>query len=64
MKTLIHCCLEHVDLALDDVVDETGEPPILTQIEDEKGLSTNCEYCQNHAIYIVANTHSDTICGQ
>ena len=64
MKSLIYCCLEHVDVALDDVVDETGEPPILNKVERENELSTGCEYCQNQAIYVVGNTHSDTICGQ
>ncbi|GAA0334811.1 hypothetical protein GCM10008967_27030 [Bacillus carboniphilus] len=61
---MVYSCLEHIDIALDDVVDETGEPPILNKIERESDLSTTCEYCQNPAIYVVANTHSDTICGQ
>lgn len=51
---MIYCCEEHVDLAIDTVVDEFETFPILSKISEEQ-LSTTCEYCQNPAIYVVAN---------
>jgi CxxH/CxxC protein (TIGR04129 family) len=51
---MIYCCEEHVDLALDTIVDEYETFPVLTKI-DVDNLSTGCEYCQNQATYIVAN---------
>jgi CxxH/CxxC protein (TIGR04129 family) len=51
---MIYCCEEHVELALDVVVDEFETFPVLTKI-DVDNLSTTCEYCQYTAMYIVAN---------
>ncbi|HLO11816.1 MAG TPA: CxxH/CxxC protein [Pseudoneobacillus sp.] len=51
---MIYCCDEHVDVALDTVVDEYETFPVLTKI-DVDNLSTSCEYCQNTAVYMVAN---------
>ena len=51
---MIYCCEEHVELALDVVVDEFETFPVLTKV-DVDNLSTTCEYCQNIAMYIVAN---------
>jgi CxxH/CxxC protein (TIGR04129 family) len=52
---MIYCCEEHVDMALDTVVMEHETYPILNKVAEEKQLSTACEYCQNHAIYVVGN---------
>ena len=52
---MIYSCAEHVDIAIDSVVNEYETFPILEQISEEKKLSTTCEYCKNNAIYIVAN---------
>lgn len=51
---MIYCCEEHVDIALDTIVDDFETFPVLTKI-DVDNLSTNCEYCQNRATYMVAN---------
>ena len=51
---MIYSCEEHVDIALDDIVDEYQTFPVLSKI-DVDNLSTSCEYCQNGAVYIVAN---------
>lgn len=50
----IYSCEEHVDIALDSIVDELGAIPQFTNI-DVDNLSTPCEYCEKPAIYIVAN---------
>ena len=56
----IYCCLEHIELALDDLVNETEMPPQLEQIEAEDQLSTTCEYCQKPSAYVVSNDYSHT----
>ncbi|WP_075983337.1 CxxH/CxxC protein [Bacillus massilinigeriensis] len=53
---MIYCCEEHVDIALDTIVDEYETFPNLSKIEEENKLSTTCEYCQNPAVYVVANS--------
>ena len=52
---MIYCCLEHVELALDTVVDEYETAPVMTELKDEEKLSTTCEYCQKQAVYMVGN---------
>ncbi|MFK2826584.1 CxxH/CxxC protein [Bacillus sp. B190/17] len=49
---MIYCCQEHVELALDIVVDEYETAPVIEKVEEEK---KTCEYCQNEAEYVVAN---------
>ncbi|XJZ29172.1 CxxH/CxxC protein [Bacillota bacterium Lsc_1132] len=51
---MIYCCEEHVDLALDTIVDDFETFPILTKL-DVDNLSTSCEFCPNTAVYVVAN---------
>jgi CxxH/CxxC protein (TIGR04129 family) len=51
---MIYSCEEHVEIALDTIVDEFETFPLLTKL-DVDNLSTSCEYCQNPATYIVAN---------
>ncbi|WP_153125442.1 CxxH/CxxC protein [Peribacillus tepidiphilus] len=52
---MIYCCLEHVELALDTVVDEYEVAPELIKLSEDQQLSTTCEYCEKKAVYIVAN---------
>ncbi|MBM7716840.1 CxxH/CxxC protein [Siminovitchia sp. FSL H7-0308] len=52
---MIYCCGEHVELALDVIVDEHETFPKLEKLEEGKNLSTTCEYCKKHAEYLVGN---------
>lgn len=52
---MIYCCVEHVELAMDIIVDEYEVAPKLEQLTEEQNLSTTCEYCNNQAVYIVGN---------
>lgn len=54
-EQMIYSCEEHVDIAIDTIVDEHETFPMLSQISDDKRLSTTCEYCRNNAVYVVAN---------
>ncbi|MBM7662243.1 CxxH/CxxC protein (TIGR04129 family) [Bacillus mesophilus] len=60
---MIKVCEEHIELAIDIMVDETEFAPEINLLKEEEKLSTSCEYCQKSAIYVVSNVHSDTICG-
>lgn len=50
-----YSCETHIDHALDMFVAEQKEFPILEKIEDEKKLSTKCDYCEQPAVYIVSS---------
>ncbi|MGD6967805.1 CxxH/CxxC protein [Rossellomorea vietnamensis] len=52
---MIYCCIEHVELAMDIIVDEYEVAPKLEQLTAQQNLSTTCEYCDKSAEYIVAN---------
>ncbi|MDQ0215379.1 CxxH/CxxC protein (TIGR04129 family) [Oikeobacillus pervagus] len=52
---MIYCCEEHVELAIDIVVDEHEVAPIIEKVEEGGNLSTTCEYCRNRAVYLVGN---------
>ncbi|HZG72146.1 MAG TPA: CxxH/CxxC protein [Chondromyces sp.] len=51
---MIYCCSEHVELALDIIVDEYETAPKIEKTEGNE-VSTTCEYCENPAEYIVGN---------
>lgn len=48
------CCEMHVNHALDVIVAETKEYPVLEKVDEEKEISTKCEYCEKEAEYIVS----------
>lgn len=50
-----YCCNEHVELALDEAVDEFETAPKLTKIEPVDNQEFVCGYCGQPAVYIVAN---------
>lgn len=52
---MIYCCKEHVELALDIIVDEHETAPVLEEVKEDTDLSTPCEYCNERAAYIVGN---------
>ncbi|MFC0186702.1 CxxH/CxxC protein [Fictibacillus aquaticus] len=51
----IKCCKEHVELAIDVIVDEYEVPPVVELLTGKDELSTICEYCNITATYKVAN---------
>ncbi|MCA1032276.1 CxxH/CxxC protein [Bacillus timonensis] len=52
---MIKCCLEHIELALEMIVDQYEVAPDMKELQGEEKLSTTCEFCQNNAIYVVGN---------
>jgi CxxH/CxxC protein (TIGR04129 family) len=61
---MIYSCLEHVELALESVVDETQLAPLMEKVSEDEQISTRCEYCGKKAAYLVTNSYSPTECGQ
>ncbi|KGP73194.1 CxxH/CxxC protein [Pontibacillus yanchengensis] len=57
----LYVCQEHVDKAMDVVVDEYETFPRLEKVDEDISLSTGCEYCGERSVYMVANTGSSTI---
>lgn len=55
IKMTIYSCKTHINQALDVFVAETETFPILEELPEEKKLSTKCDYCEEQALYIVAN---------
>ncbi|WHY77608.1 CxxH/CxxC protein [Neobacillus sp. WH10] len=51
---MIYSCEEHIEIALDDIVDQYQTYPVLSKIPVDKS-STSCEYCEKQAVYMVAN---------
>lgn len=58
----IYCCIDHVEVGLDTIVDETEVPPFINEIDKEENKEVThkegeptCEYCGKPAVYIVAN---------
>ena len=46
-------CKEHVEIALDIIVDETGEYPLLEELSTSEHVT--CEFCEADATYIVSS---------
>lgn len=50
-----YSCETHINHALDVSVAKAGNFPIMEVIPEEEKLSTKCSYCEELAIYVVAN---------
>jgi CxxH/CxxC protein (TIGR04129 family) len=46
-------CKEHVEIALDIIVDETGEYPLLEELSTSEQVI--CEFCEADATYVVSS---------
>ena len=55
MEVRIFSCETHINHALDMFVAEQKTFPMLEELKEEEKLSTICSYCENSALYIVAN---------
>lgn len=53
--TMIYCCDEHINIALDQIVDEYEVAPDFKKLTSGMELSTTCEYCTKDATYLVTN---------
>ncbi|MFD1204288.1 MULTISPECIES: CxxH/CxxC protein [Sporosarcina] len=53
MKT--YSCQTHINHALDVFVANYETFPIMKELNEDEKLSTKCSYCEELALYIVAN---------
>lgn len=51
----IKSCEEHIGHALDMFVGNEKDFPIMEKLEESEKLSTNCDYCDQQAEYVVGN---------
>lgn len=51
----IYSCQSHIERALDELIVKEEVFPIMEAITDNEKLSTNCTYCEDAALYVVAN---------
>jgi CxxH/CxxC protein (TIGR04129 family) len=49
----MYCCEEHIELAIDMYVDERELAPEIEKLDNNNKLSTDCELCENPAVYRV-----------
>lgn len=56
-----YCCLEHVEICMEKVIDEFEQAPTLLLISTEDCPQV-CGHCEKEALYVVANDCSDTKC--
>ncbi|PSL45910.1 CxxH/CxxC protein (TIGR04129 family) [Salsuginibacillus halophilus] len=55
---MILSCSEHVDNALDDIVDTYGEFPVLEEVTSENADKT-CNFCTERPVYEIERPASD-----
>ncbi|WP_245308284.1 CxxH/CxxC protein [Halalkalibacter urbisdiaboli] len=53
-KPMYHACEEHIELAMDIIIDEHEAAPIIEKYTEEKSLSTVCSFCEKPAIYHIS----------
>lgn len=53
-EDMYNTCLEHVELAMEIIIDEKETAPIINQLTEDEQLSTTCAFCKNNAIYSIS----------
>jgi len=51
----IYSCQSHIEQALDELIIKEEVFPIMEAIAENEKLSTICTYCEEAALYVVAN---------
>ena len=51
----LYSCQSHIEQALDELIVKEEVFPIMEAITDNEKLSTVCTYCEEAALYVVAN---------
>ncbi|WP_100374306.1 CxxH/CxxC protein [Bacillus sp. FJAT-45037] len=51
---MLYACEEHIELAMDVIVDEHEAAPIIEKTDQETQISTTCSFCEKTAIYSIA----------
>ncbi|WP_172370295.1 CxxH/CxxC protein [Sporosarcina jiandibaonis] len=51
----IYSCQMHIDQALEELILQEEVYPIMEAVPESEKLSTKCTYCDESALYVVAN---------
>ncbi|MDQ0257595.1 CxxH/CxxC protein (TIGR04129 family) [Evansella vedderi] len=51
---MYYSCIEHIEVAMEEVIDESGMPPELTFIDEKLKSSTTCSFCNEQAKYKIS----------
>ena len=51
----MYCCDEHIDRAIDEMLDLHPLPPSIENVSDEEQLHLKCHFCDDRPIYCVKN---------
>ena len=51
----IYSCQTHIDQALEELISKEEVYPIMEAVPESEKLSTKCTYCNESALYVVAN---------
>ncbi|WP_096186051.1 CxxH/CxxC protein [Evansella halocellulosilytica] len=51
---MFYSCDEHIDIALEEAIDEREMPPEIVKVSEEEKLSTTCFMCEKTAGYKVS----------
>ncbi|MBO1911853.1 CxxH/CxxC protein [Sporosarcina sp. 6E9] len=51
----IYSCQMHIDQALDELIEKEEVYPVMKAVPESEKLSTKCTYCNESALYVVAN---------
>lgn len=49
MNDIFYTCLEHIDMTIDDILDEKNQMPIMHDVS----IDIKCRHCQQSAIYAI-----------
>jgi len=49
---MIFTCEEHIDIAIDEYVDETEQAPDIAPVDNNE---KQCRFCDKKAVYVVGN---------
>ncbi|MEB1808216.1 MAG: CxxH/CxxC protein [Bacillaceae bacterium] len=50
-----YTCEEHVELAMEHIIDECEAAPNIGILSDEQKLSTGCSFCDEQPTYIITD---------
>jgi CxxH/CxxC protein (TIGR04129 family) len=55
LQMKINSCQMHIDQALEELIQKEEVYPIMKAVPESEKLSTKCTYCNEPAMYVVAN---------
>ncbi|MFA9556273.1 CxxH/CxxC protein [Evansella sp. AB-rgal1] len=50
----MYSCEKHVEIALDEVIDEHEMPPEIELVQSQERISNRCSFCEEEAKYKIS----------